>query len=82
MYSGISDSNLYARIVRIFRPRHNCSAATFRCKMRMSYLSKGEMSALWVAESPMETERIALSQPDRNRLRVLHEGPESKRKST
>jgi hypothetical protein len=41
--------------------------------MRMSGLSKVEMSAFIGAEGAMETERIALSQRERDRLRVLHE---------
>ncbi|HEV2183560.1 MAG TPA: hypothetical protein VGR39_07740, partial [Candidatus Acidoferrales bacterium] len=45
-----------------------------RCKMRMSGLSKVEMSAFMEGRGGrMETERIALSQPERDRLRVLHE---------
>ena len=39
----------------------------------MSGLCKVEMSASWKAEGPMETERIALSQRERDRLKVLHE---------
>src|SRR6266404_4181194 len=46
-----------------FRPSRNSRC---RCKMRMSGLSKVEMSAFI-------TERIALSQRERDRLRVLHE---------
>jgi len=44
-----------------------------RRKMRMSGLCKVEMSAFMVAEGPMETERIPLSQRERDRLKVLHE---------
>jgi len=39
----------------------------------MSGLSKVEMSGFMGAGGPMETERIALSQRERDRLRVLHE---------
>jgi len=39
----------------------------------MSGLCKVEMSAFMGARGPMETERIALSQRERDRLRVLHE---------
>src|ERR1700730_838485 len=41
--------------------------------MRMSGLSKVEMSAFIGGQGPMETERIALSQRERDRLRVLQE---------
>jgi hypothetical protein len=41
--------------------------------MRMSGLCKVEMSAFLRAEGPMETQRIALSQRERDRLKVLHE---------
>jgi hypothetical protein len=41
--------------------------------MRMSGLSRVEMSAFMDAEGAMETERMALSQRERDRLRVLHE---------
>src|SRR6202045_1611590 len=45
-----------------------------RRKMRMSCLCKVEMIPLsWRAEGPMETERITLSQRERDRLKVLHE---------
>jgi len=44
-----------------------------RRKMRMSGLCKVEMSAFMVGEGPMETERIALSQRERDRLRVLQD---------
>src|SRR6202158_3259960 len=44
-----------------------------RCKMRMSGLYKVEMSGFMGGRGPMETERIALSQQERDRLRVLHE---------
>src|SRR5437016_3290249 len=41
--------------------------------MRMSGLCKVEMSAFMVGRGPMETERIALSQRERDRLRVLQD---------
>ena len=41
--------------------------------MRMSGLYKVEMSGFMGGRGPMETERIALSQQERDRLRVLHE---------
>jgi hypothetical protein len=44
-----------------------------RCKMRMSGLSKGEMSAFRGARRSHETARIALSQRERDQLRVLHD---------
>jgi hypothetical protein len=44
-----------------------------RCKVRMSGLSKVEMSGFMGGRGPMDTERMALSQPERDRLRVLHE---------
>jgi len=40
--------------------------------VRMSGLSKVEMSGFMGRRGAMETERIALSQRDRDRLRVLH----------
>ena len=50
----------------------NYAAKACRCKMRMSGLSKVEMSGFMGRRGAMETERIALSQRDRDRLRVLH----------
>src|SRR6201998_3130953 len=41
--------------------------------MRMSGLCKVECPLSWMAEGPMETERITLSQRERDRLKVLHE---------
>src|SRR5712691_1419286 len=44
-----------------------------RRKMRMSGLCKVEMSAFMGGRGPMETERMALSQRERDRLRVLQD---------
>src|SRR5467141_406307 len=49
------------------------SSFVCRRKMRMSGLCKVEMSAFMGGRGPMETERIALSQRERDRLRVLQD---------